>query len=210
MINQIVVALFLLFFISCNNTHSEYPEIIVKSNLQEKYDLAKWELYKLNCVIENEKFDSDFLVHMMGDSVERNYHKIRKEYKKQGKDLAEDRLKLRGIFGEDNIADFIECEIQTPKELLDSTHIFKDNEVYITFFPIINKSSAFNFKLKGSLYYSIIFKENQIERVAHGRFEHEYPKEAQQQLEGKFINIIKNRKGKIHPWILKYYQNHKK
>ena len=47
---EIITILLLVLLFSCKKQKSEYPEIIVKHNLEEKYDLAKWELYKLNCI----------------------------------------------------------------------------------------------------------------------------------------------------------------
>lgn len=47
-----ITILLLVLFFSCKKQKSEYPEIIIRHNLEEQYDLAKWELYKLNCVIE--------------------------------------------------------------------------------------------------------------------------------------------------------------
>ena len=120
-----------------------------------------------------------------------------------------DTIKLKEIFGKNNIIDFIECELSFPNQI-DSSRIFEEGKIRITFFPSFDGKEYFNFKLRGRLYNTISFEQNEIVENEHGRFISPYPKEEQKRLEEKFIQIIKNRKGKIHPWILKYYQNYKK
>ncbi len=205
---KIITILLLVLFFSCKKQKSEYPEIIVRHNLEEQYDLAKWELYKLNCVIESE-YEMDFVVNIESDSVYIKYSNLRKEYHKKGENIFEKRLILNDVFGEKNIVDFIECELDWIEEI-DSSKIFNNDEIRLTFFPKKNDREYYQ-KLHGDLCYTVIFKNGNLKGCGCGDYiEWDFDNRNQTLREEKFIEIIKNRKDKIHPWILEYYQNYKK
>ncbi|MFK8007747.1 MAG: hypothetical protein AB8H03_15320 [Saprospiraceae bacterium] len=208
--DKIITILLLVLFFGCEKQKSDYPEIIVKHNLEEKYDLAKWELYKLNCVIEENGNKVDYLVPEFGaEDNHRHYRKESKRLKKEeGIDIWKDRSRVEEIYGKENVFDFITCELTFPR--IDSSMIFKNGKIELSFFPeCVEWENGFVKKYIRS-YFTIIFEDDKIIECGHGRFFSPYPKSEQKRLEQKFIKIIENRKDKIHPWILEYYQNYKK
>ena len=70
----------MFLFFSCKKAENKYyPYVIKKYNLEEQFDLAKWEIYKLNCVIENKKYDSDIVAHFEGEKQEKEFRKAQDE-----------------------------------------------------------------------------------------------------------------------------------
>ncbi|MFK7770656.1 MAG: hypothetical protein AB8F94_00900 [Saprospiraceae bacterium] len=197
--NKIITILLLVLFFSCKKQKSEYPEIIIRHNLEEQYDLAKWELYKLNCVIENE-YGTDFLIKIETDE---DYKAFNKNY------LLKDKQKIKEILGNENVIDFIECDLEWFGKI-DSSRIFKDDEIHLTFFPKCNGDKNFSTKI-GGLCYTIIFDPKEKVRYGCGDYlEWSYEKEIEEFYEKEFLKILKRKNKKIHPWILEYYQNYKK
>lgn len=207
--NYCVTILLLILFFSCKKQKSGYPEIIVRHNLEEQYDLVKWELYKLNCVIEENGNQVDYLVPEFG--IKDKHKKYREEsdkLKKQGKEIWKDKSKVEEIYGSENVFDFINCELTFP--LIDSSMIFKNGKVELSFFPKCDEWNIGFVKKYIRSYFTIVFENDKIVEYGHGRMFGPYLKSEQKSLEEKFIEIIKDRKDKIHPWVLKYYKNHKR
>ena len=112
-------------------------------------------------MIENEEFDSSWIVHFASDKQDREYRKVQRGDKEDGKDLEGDRLKLEEIFGKENIIDLVECGLSFPGEI-GSSMIFEEGEIRWSFFPTLNGKKYFSFKKIGTRYHTIIFKENSI------------------------------------------------
>lgn len=206
--NNFITILLLILFFSCKKQKSEYPDIIVRHNLEEKYDLAKWELYKLNCVIEEKGNQVDYLVPEFGEEDNHKlYRKESEKLKKHGKDLWKNKSKVEEIYGSENVFDFISCELIFPTN--DSSFIFKEDKIELSFFPKCDERKNGFVKKHIRFYITIVFENDEIVECGHGRIFSPYSKSEQFFLEEKFIEIIKKRKDKIHPWILEYYQNRK-
>lgn len=207
--NRIITILLLVLFYSCEKQKSSYPDIIVRHNLEEQYDLAKWELYKLNCVIEENGNQIDYLVTEFG--VEDKHKKYREEsdkLKKQSKEIWKDKSRVEEIYGNENVFDFINCELIFPQ--IDSSKIFKNGTIELSLFPKCDEQKIGFVKNHNRFYVTIVFGNDEIVEYGYGRFFSPYLKSEQIFLEQKFIEIIKKRKDKIHPWVLEYYQNYKK
>lgn len=206
--NFITICLLALVF-GCSSEETIYPEIIIRHKLEEQYDLAKWELYKLNGLIENE-FETDFVVNIENDSIVKNYISIKKDYEGRGENILLEREVLNDIFGEKNIVEYLECELTWIAEI-DSSKIFRGDEIRLTFFPKKNQREYYNNLANGGLCYTVIFENRELKGYGCGDYlEWDYVKENRILREEKFIQKIENQKDQIHPWILAYYQKNKK
>jgi len=204
--NFFITILLLVLFFSCEKQKSEYPDIIVRHNLEEQFDLAKWELYKLNCVDGNDTKNA-FLFKFENEARYDSFLEVRENYRISGKDFRKDKSKLIEILGKENVVDFIECELEW-LEILDSSKMFKDDEIHLTFFPKCNDDRSFIHKLGGlGLCYTIVFKQDSIIRYGCGDYrEWSFTKFSKKYYDEGFLKILKKRNKKIHPWVSKYYQ----
>lgn len=205
-----IITIYLLAFIfGCSDEEAIYPGIIIRHNLEEQYDLAKWELYQLNSIIENE-YETGFVVHLENDTIFKNYISIKKDYEGRGENILLKREVLNDIFGEKNIVEYLECELTWIAEI-DSSKIFKGDEIRLTFFPKKNQREYYYSLSRGGLCYTAIFENRVLKGYGCGDYlEWDYVKENRILREEKFIQKIKKQKDKIHPWVLGYYQKNKK
>lgn len=200
------ILIYLIGFSCCENKFvPDYPAIIERNNLQDLYDKAKWEIYKLNTIKVTES-NIDYLVSFGGnDSLLMSFYKKIGEYQKRGDNLSEDKEELIKFFGHENVKEFLNAELELFDN--DSSEIYKEEEIYLSFFPKNEKGKYWQSpSLK--ICYAIVFKNEEIIRAGcNDYYEFEYPIGLQKSSDIKFLKLIAKKKN-LNDWLT-WYKNNK-
>ncbi|MBI5916301.1 MAG: hypothetical protein HY842_13070 [Bacteroidetes bacterium] len=204
---NLLYALLYLILSSCSQAEPQenYPDAIKKYHLERQFDLAKWELYKINSITSNEN-STDFVVSLQSDSVLDRFFIEKRIYQSQGKNLLKDRKRLIELFGESRIARYPNCELDFLPEDVDSSTLFEGDEIYLSFFPKFKGYENYPvYKLEGGLCATIIFEGDQIKRIGCNDYL-EWDYEGKYYPDSIFQEIIEKHKKEISPWLLNEYK----
>ena len=207
---SITMLYMILFACSQIVTQRDYPAIIKKHHLEQQYDKAKWELYKVNSIRINEN-SLDFVVILKGDEELRKFFIEKRRYQSQGKNLYNDRNKLNELFDKGKVTQFANCELELFPEDIDSTDIFKDGEIQLSFFPKFRDYKDYSVKKLGNNYCTtLVFDCNEIIRMGCDDFK-EWNYDVKHSPDSVFYEIIESsKKDEISPWLLGEYKRRRK
>jgi hypothetical protein len=203
----IFYALLYLILSSCSQAEPQenYPDTIKKYHLERQFDMAKWELYKINSIPTSE-YSTDFVVSFQNQSEIDSFLIKKHTYKNQGKNLLLDKAQLVKLFGEKKITYYTNCELDMFLNNIDSLAIFRDSEIQLTFFPTFggHEKSTIH-KLGSGFYYTVVFEGNTIKRIGSNDYM-EWDYEVKDYPDSMFYEIIEKRKEEISPWLLNEYK----
>ena len=177
-----------------------YPEFIIRHHLEKLHDLAKWELYQLNC-LDGWNNDVDYLVNIQDASSDwKIFSQARESYEEKQLNILKDEEKIKEIFGNENVRKFIEFDLEWFEH--DTTGIFKEDQIELTFFPKDPENKSYFQKITSGHYYTIIFEKDSVVGVGgDDYFEMEHS--SNETSEKEFIALVKQSK-KVNKWVLQY------
>ncbi len=197
------VLILLLGFFSC--THQSqgeiYPELVTERNLEELYDRAKYEVYKLNSIPPFA--ESSLAVSYPKDIARTEKYRLDmllKSYQEKGK-REKDLQALAATIGEENLRNFWELDLDFHKN---PDNLKGDTTKFVFFAKTL--SNGFNWSsLSPTQIYSIWFSNGNIIGAEEGSgIVYDYSDLETKSNDQAFISIIENGKG-VNPW-LKWYK----